>query len=131
MLLKQLCDHILFNPAVWIHAPAKVILVHTFLQCLHFIELENKIKSKYSHTCDLLTWLRFDLSLVTQTSGVFLYPGAADAVHIPGNRVHRHSDHLQHDSEGEHRPAGHAHAQVLLLGGEPPGPQWSPAQRPR
>lgn len=120
MLLKQLCDHILFNPAIWIHAPAKVILVHTFIQCLHFIELENKIKSKYSHTCGLLTWLAeiwlVSQSLVTQT-GVFLYPGAADAVHIPGNRVHRHSDHLQHNSEGEHRPADHAHAQVLLLGG--------------
>lgn len=24
LLLKQLCDHILFNPAIWIHAPAKV-----------------------------------------------------------------------------------------------------------
>lgn len=23
-LLKQLCDHILFNPAIWIHTPAKV-----------------------------------------------------------------------------------------------------------
>lgn len=42
MLLKQLCDHILFNPAIWIHAPAKVILVHTFIQRLYFITLENK-----------------------------------------------------------------------------------------
>lgn len=25
-LLKQLCDHILFNPAIWIHTPAKVIV---------------------------------------------------------------------------------------------------------
>ncbi len=24
LLLKQLCDHILFNPNIWIHAPAKV-----------------------------------------------------------------------------------------------------------
>ncbi|NWU83612.1 NBEA protein, partial [Onychorhynchus coronatus] len=24
-LLKQLCDHILFNPAIWIHTPAKVV----------------------------------------------------------------------------------------------------------
>lgn len=24
LLLKQLCDHILFNPAIWIHATAKV-----------------------------------------------------------------------------------------------------------
>lgn len=23
-LLKQLCDHVLFNPAIWIHTPAKV-----------------------------------------------------------------------------------------------------------
>lgn len=23
-LLKQLCDHILFNAAIWIHTPAKV-----------------------------------------------------------------------------------------------------------
>jgi len=35
-LLKQLCDHILFNPAIWIHTPAKVIVhlkdVMTLLQ---------------------------------------------------------------------------------------------------
>ncbi|XP_072525854.1 lipopolysaccharide-responsive and beige-like anchor protein isoform X2 [Salminus brasiliensis] len=32
LLLKQLCDHILFNPAVWIHAPAKVQLtLYTYL----------------------------------------------------------------------------------------------------
>lgn len=39
MLLKQLCDHILFNPAIWIHAPAKVILLHTFVYSfvLHYI----------------------------------------------------------------------------------------------
>lgn len=66
MLLKQLCDHILFNPAIWIHAPAKVILAHTFLQCLYFIELENKIKSKYSHTCGLLTWVA-EICLVSQS----------------------------------------------------------------
>ncbi|XP_048382932.1 lipopolysaccharide-responsive and beige-like anchor protein isoform X2 [Stegostoma tigrinum] len=31
-LLKQLCDHILLNPAVWIHAPAKVQLqLYTYL----------------------------------------------------------------------------------------------------
>ncbi|XP_066518418.1 LOW QUALITY PROTEIN: lipopolysaccharide-responsive and beige-like anchor protein [Hoplias malabaricus] len=32
LLLKQLCDHILFNPGVWIHAPAKVQLtLYTYL----------------------------------------------------------------------------------------------------
>uniref|UniRef100_A0A3Q2DBV8 Neurobeachin n=1 Tax=Cyprinodon variegatus TaxID=28743 RepID=A0A3Q2DBV8_CYPVA len=31
-LLKQLCDHIMFNPAIWIHAPAKVQLtLYTYL----------------------------------------------------------------------------------------------------
>ncbi|XP_030236698.1 neurobeachin-like [Gadus morhua] len=31
-LLRQLCDHILFNPAIWIHAPAKVQLsLYTYL----------------------------------------------------------------------------------------------------
>uniref|UniRef100_A0A3Q2QGZ1 Neurobeachin n=1 Tax=Fundulus heteroclitus TaxID=8078 RepID=A0A3Q2QGZ1_FUNHE len=31
-LLKQLCDHILFNPAIWIHAPAKVQLtLYTYI----------------------------------------------------------------------------------------------------
>ncbi|MFT7815131.1 lipopolysaccharide-responsive and beige-like anchor protein [Arapaima gigas] len=31
-LLKQLCDHILFNPAIWIHAPAKVqTTLYTYL----------------------------------------------------------------------------------------------------
>lgn len=38
MLLKQLCDHILFNPAIWIHAPAKVTLESTFL-VLRFLSL--------------------------------------------------------------------------------------------
>uniref|UniRef100_A0A8C6V8E2 LPS-responsive vesicle trafficking, beach and anchor containing n=1 Tax=Neogobius melanostomus TaxID=47308 RepID=A0A8C6V8E2_9GOBI len=32
LLLKQLCDHIMFNPAIWIHAPAKVQLtLYTYL----------------------------------------------------------------------------------------------------
>ncbi|XP_037545772.1 lipopolysaccharide-responsive and beige-like anchor protein [Nematolebias whitei] len=32
LLLKQLCDHILFNPAIWIHAPTKVQLtLYTYL----------------------------------------------------------------------------------------------------
>ncbi|KAJ8281129.1 hypothetical protein GJAV_G00063860 [Gymnothorax javanicus] len=31
-LLKQLCDHILFNPSIWIHSPAKVQLtLYTYL----------------------------------------------------------------------------------------------------
>ncbi|KAM7111232.1 neurobeachin isoform 1-T1 [Molossus nigricans] len=31
-LLKQLCDHILFNPAIWVHTPAKVQLsLYTYL----------------------------------------------------------------------------------------------------
>jgi len=32
LLLKQLCDHILFNPAIWIHAPAKVTETHAHTQ---------------------------------------------------------------------------------------------------
>lgn len=39
-LLKQLCDHILFNPAIWIHTPAKVIVhlnyVITLLQVFFY-----------------------------------------------------------------------------------------------
>ncbi|KAJ8403599.1 hypothetical protein AAFF_G00349250 [Aldrovandia affinis] len=32
LLLKQLCDHILFNPNIWIHAPAKVqLMLYTYL----------------------------------------------------------------------------------------------------
>ncbi|KAG9347122.1 hypothetical protein JZ751_006049 [Albula glossodonta] len=32
LLLKQLCDHILFNPSIWIHSPAKVQLtLYTYL----------------------------------------------------------------------------------------------------
>ncbi|KAF7474619.1 Hypothetical predicted protein [Marmota monax] len=31
-LLKQLCDHILLNPAIWIHTPAKVqLMLYTYL----------------------------------------------------------------------------------------------------
>ncbi|XP_036372416.1 lipopolysaccharide-responsive and beige-like anchor protein [Megalops cyprinoides] len=31
-LLKHLCDHILFNPSIWIHAPAKVqLMLYTYL----------------------------------------------------------------------------------------------------
>lgn len=29
-LLKQLCDHILLNPAIWIHTPAKVTYINLF-----------------------------------------------------------------------------------------------------
>ena len=32
-LLKQLCDHILFNPAIWIHTPAKVSVCVHLLCC--------------------------------------------------------------------------------------------------
>lgn len=35
-LLKQLCDHILLNPAIWIHTPAKVMYID-----LGLLMLEN------------------------------------------------------------------------------------------
>ncbi|XP_060942885.1 lipopolysaccharide-responsive and beige-like anchor protein isoform X2 [Limanda limanda] len=37
LLLKQLCDHILFNPVIWIHAPAKVQLTHYTYLATEFI----------------------------------------------------------------------------------------------
>lgn len=60
----------------------------------------------------------------------YIFTGSADTVHIPGNRVHQHSDHLQHHSQGGHCTSGHAHTEILLLGCQPPGPKWSLAQRP-
>lgn len=70
-----------------------------------------------------------------QSARVFIravsFPGATDAVHIPGNRVHQHGDHLQCHSQGGHRPSDHAHTEILLLGYQPPGSQRSRAQRLR
>lgn len=60
-----------------------------------------------------------------------LFKGPADPVHLPGNGVHQHSDHLQRHPQGGHCTADHAHSEILLLGCEPTGPQRSCAQRPR
>lgn len=53
-LLKQLCDHVLFNAAIWIHTPAKVCLfvcVSTkyVCECVCFHDLAAK-KKKTTHT---------------------------------------------------------------------------------
>lgn len=36
-LLKQLCDHVLFNPAIWIHTPAKVCFFFFPSMCLYLV----------------------------------------------------------------------------------------------
>lgn len=76
-----------------------------------------------------------DYSTLNHQACVFMCalssPGATDTLHLPGYRVHQHCGHLQHHPQGGHCASGHAHAEILLLGCEPTGPQWSRAQRPR
>lgn len=45
--------------------------------------------------------------------------GAALPVHVPLRRVHWHGNHLQHHPPSGHRASDNAHAEVLLLGGQP------------
>lgn len=44
-LLKQLCDHVLFNPAIWIHTPAKVCSFF-FLNLLVFGSVFHNLQKK-------------------------------------------------------------------------------------
>lgn len=50
-LLKQLCDHVLFNPAIWIHTPAKVCSFFSLNVLVFgsvFRNLQNKITKAIS-----------------------------------------------------------------------------------
>nr|XP_009289519.1 lipopolysaccharide-responsive and beige-like anchor protein isoform X4 [Danio rerio] len=65
MLLKQLCDHILFNPTIWIHAPAKVQLVlYTYLatEFISTVTIYNAIRRvgtvlQVMHTLKYFYWV--------------------------------------------------------------------------
>uniref|UniRef100_A0A8C7Q9W0 LPS responsive beige-like anchor protein n=1 Tax=Oncorhynchus mykiss TaxID=8022 RepID=A0A8C7Q9W0_ONCMY len=65
LLLKQLCDHILFNPAIWIHAPAKVQLVlYTYLstEFISTVTIYNAIRRvgtvlQVMHTLKYYYWV--------------------------------------------------------------------------
>uniref|UniRef100_H3DK38 LPS responsive beige-like anchor protein n=1 Tax=Tetraodon nigroviridis TaxID=99883 RepID=H3DK38_TETNG len=65
MLLKQLCDHILFNPAVWIHAPAKVqLMLYTYLatEFISTVTIYNTIRRvstvlQVMHTLKYYYWV--------------------------------------------------------------------------
>ncbi|XP_065110775.1 lipopolysaccharide-responsive and beige-like anchor protein [Paramisgurnus dabryanus] len=65
LLLKQLCDHILFNPAIWIHAPAKVQLVlYTYLatEFISTVTIYNAIRRvgtvlQVMHTLKYFYWV--------------------------------------------------------------------------
>uniref|UniRef100_A0A8C1N6L8 Neurobeachin n=1 Tax=Cyprinus carpio TaxID=7962 RepID=A0A8C1N6L8_CYPCA len=65
LLLKQLCDHILFNPAIWIHAPAKVQLVlYTYLatEFISTVTIYNAIRRvgtvlQIMHTLKYFYWV--------------------------------------------------------------------------
>lgn len=53
-LLKQLCDHILFNPAIWIHTPAKVwhlTDVMTLIQWSEIVVLLYAMGLLYIYVC--------------------------------------------------------------------------------
>lgn len=58
------------------------------------------------------------------------FAGATHTLHLPGNRVHQHSDHIQCNSQGGHCASSHAYTEILLLGCQPSGPQWNHSQRP-
>uniref|UniRef100_A0A665TUE0 Neurobeachin n=1 Tax=Echeneis naucrates TaxID=173247 RepID=A0A665TUE0_ECHNA len=65
LLLKQLCDHILFNPAIWIHAPAKVQLaLYTYLatEFISTVTIYNAIRRvgtvlQIMHTLKFYYWV--------------------------------------------------------------------------
>uniref|UniRef100_A0A8C1EPF4 Neurobeachin n=1 Tax=Cyprinus carpio carpio TaxID=630221 RepID=A0A8C1EPF4_CYPCA len=65
LLLKQLCDHILFNPTIWIHAPAKVQLVlYTYLatEFISTVNIYNAIRRvgtvlQIMHTLKYFYWV--------------------------------------------------------------------------
>uniref|UniRef100_A0A8C9VPW8 LPS responsive beige-like anchor protein n=1 Tax=Scleropages formosus TaxID=113540 RepID=A0A8C9VPW8_SCLFO len=65
MLLKQLCDHILFNPAIWIHAPAKVqLMLYTYLstEFISTVTIYNAIRRvgtvlQVMHTLKYYYWV--------------------------------------------------------------------------
>ncbi|XP_033890048.3 lipopolysaccharide-responsive and beige-like anchor protein isoform X3 [Acipenser ruthenus] len=65
LLLKQLCDHILFNPAIWIHAPAKVQLqLYTYLstEFISTVTIYNAIRRvgtvlQVMHTLKYFYWV--------------------------------------------------------------------------
>ncbi|XP_061574417.1 lipopolysaccharide-responsive and beige-like anchor protein isoform X2 [Cololabis saira] len=63
--LKQLCDHILFNPAIWIHAPAKVqLILYTYLatEFISTVTIYNAIRRvgtvlQVMHTLKYYYWV--------------------------------------------------------------------------
>ncbi|XP_037327115.2 lipopolysaccharide-responsive and beige-like anchor protein isoform X3 [Pungitius pungitius] len=65
LLLKQLCDHILFNPAIWIHAPAKVQqTLYTYLatEFISTVTIYNTIRRvgtvlQVMHTMKFYYWV--------------------------------------------------------------------------
>uniref|UniRef100_A0A3Q3MCG6 Neurobeachin n=1 Tax=Mastacembelus armatus TaxID=205130 RepID=A0A3Q3MCG6_9TELE len=65
LLLKQLCDHILFNPAIWIHAPAKVQLaLYTYLatEFISTVSIYNAVRRvgtvlQVMHTLKYYYWV--------------------------------------------------------------------------
>ncbi|XP_066574555.1 lipopolysaccharide-responsive and beige-like anchor protein isoform X2 [Amia ocellicauda] len=65
LLLKQLCDHILFNPAIWIYAPAKVQLtLYTYLstEFISTVTIYNAIRRvgtvlQIMHTLKYYYWV--------------------------------------------------------------------------
>ncbi|XP_051939556.1 lipopolysaccharide-responsive and beige-like anchor protein isoform X2 [Hippocampus zosterae] len=65
LLLKQLCDHILFNPAIWIHAAAKVQLtLYTYLatEFISTVTIYNAIRRvgtvlQVMHTLKYYYWV--------------------------------------------------------------------------
>ncbi|KAK1792795.1 hypothetical protein P4O66_012708 [Electrophorus voltai] len=65
LLLKQLCDHILFNPAIWIHSPAKVQLtLYTYLstEFISTVTIYNAVRRvgtvlQVMHTLKYFYWV--------------------------------------------------------------------------
>lgn len=55
-LLKQLCDHVLFNAAIWIHTPAKVSSSHGKIHVSHL-----SIAVKYCNALGLAIVVTFSI----------------------------------------------------------------------
>uniref|UniRef100_UPI003590263B lipopolysaccharide-responsive and beige-like anchor protein isoform X2 n=1 Tax=Myxine glutinosa TaxID=7769 RepID=UPI003590263B len=80
--LKQLCDHLLFNPAIWIHADAAVQLtLYTFLST-EFVKnttIYNQVR-RVSTTLQLLHTIKYYYWLVDPTHRSGLSPKGLDGI---------------------------------------------------
>lgn len=71
------------------------------------------------------------LFLTAIETGLLPPTGAIGSLHLPSHGIHQYCHHLQRHPQSWNGTAGHAHAQVFLLGYKPTGPQRDHTQGSR